>query len=67
MVFHDLQRLGSLTIIWFPFSEAWDTAGALLNPYLRKAYFTERWIGDAAAYIMPILVKNKNTWENKYR
>jgi len=36
-------------------------AGALLNPCLRKAYFTERWTGDAAAYIVPMLVKNKNT------
>ena len=42
-------------------------AGVLLNPYLRKAYFTERWISDAAVYITPMLVKNKNIWENEYR
>ena len=42
-------------------------AAALLNPCLRKRYFIDRWTDDAAAYIEPMMSKNKSIWEKKYR
>ena len=42
-------------------------AAALLNPCLRKRYFTDRWTDDAATYIAPMITKNRNLWESKYR
>ena len=42
-------------------------AAALLNPCLRKRYFIDRWTDDAAAFITPIIAKNKSIWEKNYR
>ena len=42
-------------------------AAVLLNPCLRKRYFIDRWTDDAAAYIAPMMTKNRNIWETKYR
>ena len=41
-------------------------AAALLNPCLRKRYFVDRWTGNAALYIPPMIEKNKSIWKNNY-
>ena len=41
-------------------------AAALLNPCLRKEYFLDRWINDDAAYITPMMDKNKHLWKTRY-
>jgi hypothetical protein len=41
-------------------------AATLLNPCLRKRYFQDRWTNDAAAYITPMIAKNKNIWKTRY-
>ncbi len=42
-------------------------AAALLNPCLRKGYFINRWTAEAAAYIEPMIQKNREIWETVYR
>jgi hAT family C-terminal dimerisation region len=42
-------------------------AATLLNPCLRKTYFTERWTDDSAAYVPRMIDVNKRLWERDYR
>lgn len=42
-------------------------AATLLNPSLRKRWFTQRWSGPAAEYITLMLTANENSWKSKYR
>jgi hypothetical protein len=41
-------------------------AATLLNPCCRKAYFVREWTSDAAAYIEPMIEKNRQIWESEY-
>lgn len=42
-------------------------AGALLNPCLRKRYFTWSWTGTAALQVEPMIQTNRDIWETSYR
>ena len=41
-------------------------AAALLNPCMRKRYFQGAWTEDAAAFIEPMIQKNRGIWETIY-
>jgi hypothetical protein len=42
-------------------------AATLLNPCLRKHYFELAWTGNAARSIEPMMTRNRQVWETKYR
>jgi hypothetical protein len=42
-------------------------AATLLNPCLRKAYFEHAWTGNAAHSIEPMMNRNREVWETRYR
>jgi hypothetical protein len=50
-VLHDLQGLGSLTTIWFPFSEAWDSVARQNENMYRPETEIERLPPLKIAYI----------------